>query len=69
MEDNELKTLAENIKRLRLDHGYTQREFGEAVGLSHAQICRIEKCVNGTEFKKLAKIAEVLGVEIIDLFM
>lgn len=58
----------ENIKKIRLEKGVTQLDIALALDFKESNWNKIE---NGKQFLKvnhLAKIADVLGVEVIDLF-
>lgn len=57
------ETFGELLRHLRLRAGLTQREFGQAVGYSDAQITRLE---NGQRLPDLA-IVKALFVEALDL--
>lgn len=47
----------ERIYRLRKANGLSQKELGEAVGLSHKAISTIESGTRGTTVDKLVEIA------------
>ena len=47
----------ERIYRLRKANGLSQKELGEAVGLSHKEISTIESGTRGTTVDKLVEIA------------
>lgn len=54
------------IKELREERGMTQKDLASAVNTTHVSISRIEN--GGSEaLIKLERIAEALGVEVVDL--
>lgn len=58
----------ENIKKIRLEKGVTQLDIALALDFKESNWNKIE---NGKQFLKvnhLAKIADVLGVSVVDLF-
>ncbi len=60
--------LGARIKTLRHKIGYTQEQFAEAVGVAPRHISRIENGVNTPSVETLARIAEILEVDIKELF-
>lgn len=69
MTENELKeTLAFNIKKYRKDK-FTQETLAEAIGVSSQNINDIEGKRRFPRSETLVKIAEVLGVEVYQLFV
>lgn len=62
------KKLGMRIKKLRKMKGLTQSELAEKTGLSDNFIGIIERGKGGGTLKTLHKIANVLGVEIKELF-
>ncbi len=53
---------------LRKKAGLSQKELGEALGLSEGTMSKVERGVHGPKFDNLDVIAEVLGVEVWELF-
>ncbi len=69
MTENELKeTLAFNIKKYRKDK-FTQETLAEAIGVSSQNINDIEGKRRFPRSETLVKIADVLGVEVYQLFV
>ena len=63
-----MKTLADNVKQLRLRLGYTQTELAERAGLSQPQISNIETGdAANPRLNTIRRLAEALGVVSIDL--
>lgn len=56
-----------NMKKLRKAKKLTQKELGELVGISEAQINLIENGKRSPSFETLLKIAEALDCEMADL--
>jgi len=56
------------LKQLRAQKGLTQEELAEAVGVSTDFISLVERGQRAPSFKNLERLAEVLGVEVADLF-
>lgn len=52
---------------LRVKAGLGQKELASRVGISAAQLCRIEKNRSGASIETLHKIAEVLGCDVTEL--
>lgn len=60
--------LGARIKNLRRKLGYTQEHFAEAIGVAPRHVSRIENGVNSPSIDTLAKIADILQVDIKELF-
>lgn len=60
--------LGARIKHLRRKLGYTQEHFAEAIGVAPRHVSRIENGVNSPSVESLAKIAEILQVDVKELF-
>jgi transcriptional regulator with XRE-family HTH domain len=61
--------LALNIKMLRKKCGFSQEKLAEAADLSTQSISDIEGCRTWVSDKTLEKLAQVLDVDIFQLFM
>jgi len=59
--DETRESLAERLKRLRLERGFSQRELSSP-GVSYAYISRIEAGARQPSVKALRKLAQKLGV-------
>jgi transcriptional regulator with XRE-family HTH domain len=53
---------------LRKKAGLSQKELGEALGLSEGTMSKVERGVHGPKFDNLDVIAKVLDVEVWELF-
>jgi len=63
-----LEAIGHNIRRLRDEKGWNQTELGFRAGASPSIISLIENGRRNPSTATLAKIAEALGVEVVDLF-
>lgn len=54
--------LSQRILQLRKERGLSQKELGEAVGLSHKAISTIESGTCSTTIEKLVALARFFGV-------
>jgi putative transcriptional regulator len=62
-------TIANNIRRLRFDRGeMTQAQLAEKVGVTRQTINAIEQNKYSPSLETAFKIADALGVTIIDVF-
>lgn len=62
METEKSPSLASRVYELRLQHGYSQKELGDKIGLSHKSISTIESGYRLTSIEKLIELAELFGV-------
>lgn len=58
------KTLGDKVLELRTQKNMTQKELGEAIGVTHLSILKYEKGENKPRRKTLIKIAEYFNVSI-----
>lgn len=56
------------VRQLRRYHDLTQGQLAEAIGVTVDTIGNIERGRNAPTFETIEKIAEVLGVEVMELF-
>lgn len=54
----------DNVKRLRLEHDWTQRELSEKVGLSAGFISSVERGKKYPEAAGMRRIAEAFGTTV-----
>jgi transcriptional regulator with XRE-family HTH domain len=67
--DNPVDVLVgHNIRIHRLDHGLSQTELGNRIGVTFQQVQKYENGVNRIGSGRLFKIAEVLGVPVSSFF-
>lgn len=57
-----------NVRRVRMDKGFTQEELAEGAGISQVQIARIEAGKINTSISTVVAIAKALGVKEGELF-
>lgn len=55
------------VQRKRVQAGLAQNQLAARIGISAAQLCRIEKGRSGASASVLARLAEALDCEIDDL--
>lgn len=69
MTNSMLIKIYKNIKKLRLEKGYSQAKFAELTGLSEDYISLIENGKRTPSLKRLIIIADVLEVDAYKLLM
>lgn len=57
-----------NVRKIRMDKGFTQEELAEGAGISQVQIARIEAGKINTSISTVVAIAKALGVKEGELF-
>jgi transcriptional regulator with XRE-family HTH domain len=62
-----LTTFGNNLRRHRKAKGYSLRQFAALADIDHAMIDRYERGVTNPSLTTVAKLAEALNIEIIDL--
>lgn len=62
-----LTTFGNNLRRHRKAKGYSLRQFAALADIDHAMVDRYERGVTNPSLTTVAKLAEALGIEIIDL--
>ncbi len=66
--EKELINLGNNIKKYRLEKGYTQEEFSEIINKTANYVSQLENAHKGINVHTLIDIAEALEVTVKDLF-
>jgi ribosome-binding protein aMBF1 (putative translation factor) len=61
-------TIARNVLRLRVQRGYTQAQLAERMSVRQPRIAQIEAGAADLRVSTLARLAEVLGVEVTRFF-
>ncbi len=69
MTNSTLIKIYQNIKKLRLEKGYSQAKFAELTGLSEDYISLIENGKRTPSLKRLIIIADVLEIDAYKLLM
>jgi len=62
-----LKDLGGRIRKLRKDHGMTQGELAESMGVTQALIASYESARRSIPLRKLVAMSEVLGISVEDV--
>lgn len=62
-----MNTIAPNIKRRRVQMGYTQKDMSEKIHLSEKAWQNIENGVTKLDLERLQQIAEILEIPLVDL--
>ena len=62
------ENFGKRLQLLRKQAGITQEELANLTGLSIDTVSNIERGINGTKFDVLEQFAEILNVEVKDLF-
>lgn len=55
-------TIGESIRALRLNHGLTQKQLGDAIGVAEQSIYRYENSISHPTFRILSKLESFFGV-------
>ncbi len=59
--------VAHNVRRLRIGIGLSQEAFAVDAGIDRTYVSRIERGLENPTVAVLADIAQVLGVDVVDL--
>ena len=62
------KILANNIVYYRLEHNWSQEDFADKLGTTPTYVSNIENAKRNTRIDYISHIADVLGVELFQLF-
>lgn len=63
-----LVNIGANIRYLREQRGWTQGELAQYIGKARKTIIRLEAGDQNSTILLLCDVAEVLGIEVVDLF-
>jgi transcriptional regulator with XRE-family HTH domain len=66
--DNVRVLVGERIRSLRKERGWSQEELGEKADLHHTYVGAVERGEKNASIDTLDKIADALGIEMVDLF-
>jgi len=61
------RILADNLKRVRCERGYSQEKLAEIVDLHRTYISGIERGTRNVSLRNIEKIARALELPVIDL--
>ncbi len=68
MVDGELqRTVGENLRRLRLERGYSQEAFADELGFHRTYIGGVERGERNLTLRTVERLADLLDVEPIEL--
>ena len=62
------KTIAWNLRRLRVEQGFTQERLALACGIDRSYMGRIERGSENVSVKTLEAVSAALGVHVSELF-
>lgn len=58
-----LKNIAQNVRRLRKERGWSQEDLANAADIDRTYIGYIENCKNNVSIKVLCRIAEAIEMD------
>ena len=61
------RTIAWNIRRIRVEKGLTIEELADRAHIDASSVARIERAAINTTVRAVEKIADALGVMLVDL--
>ncbi len=61
------KRISENLKRLRHEQGLSQEKTAELANFHRTYISQLERCVTNISIDGLERLAQALGVDVVDL--
>ncbi len=64
-----IKVFGKNVKRLRLEKGWSQEKFAELCGLHRTYISDIECFQRNVSLENVQRIADALGIKTYKLFV
>jgi transcriptional regulator with XRE-family HTH domain len=59
--------VAANVRRLRKEHDLSQEQLAEVAEFHRTYVSQLERCVTNISIDGLERLAEALGVDILDL--
>lgn len=60
-------TIGENLKRVRIEKGMTQKELAKAVNVGQPMVAQIERGTKQLTLMLCEQIAEALGINVVTL--
>jgi transcriptional regulator with XRE-family HTH domain len=67
--DKVIEAFGKRVKKLRVEHGYSQEAFAQEAGIDRSYYGRIERGDANLTLRNIAAIADVLDLSIPELFM
>lgn len=61
------RRIAENIRRLRHERGFSQEEMAELADFHRTYVSQLERCVTNISIDGLERLALALKIDVIDL--
>ncbi len=61
------RRIAENVRRLRKKRGLSQEEMAELADFHRTYVSQLERCVTNISLDGLERLANALGVDVLDL--
>lgn len=61
--------IATNLKRLRTERGLSQERIAELADFHRTYVSQLERCVTNISIDGLERMAQALGVDVIDLLV
>lgn len=65
---NARQLLADSMRRLRAEHGWTQEELAHRSGLDRSFLAHVERCARNVSLDVIERIAAAFELPIADLF-
>ncbi len=66
--DKIIESFGKRVKKLRIEHGYSQEAFAQEAGIDRSYYGRIERSEANPTLRNIAAIADLLGISISELF-
>lgn len=66
-ESSARERVAANLKRLRRERGLSQETMAELADFHRTYVSQLERCVTNISLDGLERIAQALGVDVLDL--
>ncbi|WP_316876847.1 helix-turn-helix domain-containing protein [Ralstonia edaphi] len=66
---NARQLLADSMRRLRAEQGWTQEELAHRSGLDRSFLAHVERCARNVSLDVIERIAAAFGRPIADLFL
>ena len=63
------RRVAENLRRLRKERGLSQEVMAELAEFHRTYVSQLERCVTNISLDGLERLANALGVDVLDLLM
>lgn len=64
-----LKVFSTNLKKYRIERGYSQEHFAELCGMHRTYISSIERCQRSISLENIQRIADALEIDTYKLFL